>query len=1367
MKNWNLVLLIGLLLINIGLARAEYHPLRSDVTDEKPQTTLLHSDVRGVDFEIRIPRVEISQVALQGRRWDRIELNGGGLTGNLGSPELATLSQLIAIPATAGVHAEIEILESTTLPDINLMPAQGKDPEEIALTPGSVQFDMASYSQDTFIGFPAASVGEPALWRGVRLVPIQTCPVSYNPTSHELRIAHRYRVKVRFEGSDLRNVPTQPLRPMSHAWAKLMRSMIANFDELAVDEVPVGSYLIVCVADSNLVTVKLAPLVEWKRRKGHTVVVSTFPPNSTTTTIKNIIQAAYNSWAIPPEYVLLFGDTSGDYTLPAWESYGIDHNYAQLDGTDILADVALGRLPATTLAEADMMVARQILYEKTPYVASTNWFKQAILVSGSYYSGISCVQVGLWIKSRLLEHGFTRIDTLWYTGSGYDPNFVVSGINAGMSYFNYRGYIGMGGFGTGNIDQLTNGQQLIFASIPTCGTGGFATESTMKHFVSVGSVATMKGAIGCVGTATSSTHTRFNNTVNVGIYAGLMDEGITQEGNALNRGKIELYNAYQQNDAGNVINFSTWNALAGDPGCDLYTGPISFLDCNVPELVSLGDNFLSLTVNRSGYGPLAGATVCLYTPNQYQVVGETDALGHVNMPLPTSFTGGIKVTVTYPGCYPVSDSLSIVQTSIMVGYFSHTVDDDNLGGSSGDGDGIINPGEIVELPLVYKNFGVSTTATSVTTGCTESDPFLTLIDSTETFPNIAPGQTANSIDDFDLSIAPDCPNGHTIHLTLATQASQGLWGGGMDLNVASYDMEVLSMYAIGADTLLSPGETTNIIFTVKNNGAKAATSLTGTLTSLDPYVAVLDNNATFGTIGIGGTGSCATNPFMMNASSMTPPGWKAKFRIVYTSSGGATQVDTVSMQIGVKSMTDPAGPDAYGYYCYDDLDAIYPERPIYSWIEISGVGTQLSINDPSENTDQSVNVSLPFTFRYYGQNVNIITICSNGWIATHSDLTFTDFRNYPIPAAMGPSGMIAPFWDDLITSSSGHVFTFNDVANHRFIVEWYNMPNFGGTSVLETFQVILYDATYMPTPTGDGDIVFQYNTIGEVYGMGDDNPYSTIGIERPDQQDGIEVVYWNTYENPAIAHLQNMRAYKFTTSFTYGLPTHTMDVNIMAINPPIVIPANGGSFQYNLNVHNLTTQPQTFSIWNKVRNASNVYTQVFGPISRILPGGANPTRTLTQTIAGSISSGMLFYISYVGTYPNVIQDSSYFVFTKTAAEDGGPWINESFLSGDVFDEYATTIPETPLPTQFALHRAYPNPFNPTTNIRFDLPEAGMVALEVFDIKGCRVGVGLDPTRLDAGNHEITFDGTGLPSGVYLYRLTAGKNVASGKLVLLK
>ncbi|MCX6639342.1 MAG: SBBP repeat-containing protein [bacterium] len=259
--------------------------------------------------------------------------------------------------------------------------------------------------------------------------------------------------------------------------------------------------------------------------------------------------------------------------------------------------------------------------------------------------------------------------------------------------------------------------------------------------------------------------------------------------------------------------------------------------------------------------------------------------------------------------------------------------------------------------------------------------------------------------------------------------------------------------------------------------------------------------------------------------------------------------------------------------------------------------------------------------------------------------------------------------------------------------------------------------------------------------------------------DGVGNVYVTGYST-GIGWAEDYATIKYSQSVPQSL-----DVNTSAVNPPVVIPRNGGSFQYNIDIHNLTTSPQTFSVWNKVRNAGNVYTQVWGPVSRALPGGANPSRVLTQTIAGTISSGTLYFISYIGTYPNTVVDSSFFTITKSSIADGNPWVAESNTYGDVFDEFAETNSSVIHNSSLITHNS-PNPFNPTTTLSFSLPQAGKVMLKVYDVGGREVAKLVDGWR-DAGTHQVTFDATGLTSGVYLYRMTSGNFNAVGKMALLK
>jgi hypothetical protein len=92
--------------------------------------------------------------------------------------------------------------------------------------------------------------------------------------------------------------------------------------------------------------------------------------------------------------------------------------------------------------------------------------------------------------------------------------------------------------------------------------------------------------------------------------------------------------------------------------------------------------------------------------------------------------------------------------------------------------------------------------------------------------------------------------------------------------------------------------------------------------------------------------------------------------------------------------------------------------------------------------------------------------------------------------------------------------------------------------------------------------------------------------------------------------------------------------------------------------------------------------------------------------------------------------------------------------------------ETQLPATFALEQNYPNPFNPKTVVSSQLPVASWVRLVVYDLLGREVKVLMDE-RKEAGKHSVEFDASGLASGVYFYRMTAGAFVTAKQMLLVK
>lgn len=227
--------------------------------------------------------------------------------------------------------------------------------------------------------------------------------------------------------------------------------------------------------------------------------------------------------------------------------------------------------------------------------------------------------------------------------------------------------------------------------------------------------------------------------------------------------------------------------------------------------------------------------------------------------------------------------------------------------------------------------------------------------------------------------------------------------------------------------------------------------------------------------------------------------------------------------------------------------------------------------------------------------------------------------------------------------------------------------------------------------------------------------------------------------------------------------TSDLIVTLTPHNPPIQIPAGGGSFTYDASVENTSTDPITFDAWTMVILPNGA---VYGPIIRrdrlVIPPGATILRTLNQNVPMSAPFGAYTYKGYVGVYPDSVQDEDDFDFNKLAGESS-PNHN---LGWAVFgwDDFDVSAPL--LSSSCILHPCNPNPFNPTTTVSFELRDEGMVNLAVYDATG-RIIEKLSEGFYPAGTHQFVWDASAMPSGVYFARLKAGNSVQTQKLLLVK
>ncbi|PJA27048.1 MAG: hypothetical protein CO189_08110 [candidate division Zixibacteria bacterium CG_4_9_14_3_um_filter_46_8] len=224
-----------------------------------------------------------------------------------------------------------------------------------------------------------------------------------------------------------------------------------------------------------------------------------------------------------------------------------------------------------------------------------------------------------------------------------------------------------------------------------------------------------------------------------------------------------------------------------------------------------------------------------------------------------------------------------------------------------------------------------------------------------------------------------------------------------------------------------------------------------------------------------------------------------------------------------------------------------------------------------------------------------------------------------------------------------------------------------------------------------------------------------------------------------------------------------IQVNFTPINPPISVP-HGGSFNFNADVTNNGNSGVSLDCWIGLKLPNLT---LFGPLAvyNNIFFAANQTlvfNNLTQFIPTYAPVGNYLYIGYIGDYPTIKYDSTYFDFTVTAASANtqrNGWILKGWLGME---------PESnnSIPSATTLVGNYPNPFNARTSIYYDLSEAGEVSLAIYNLKGQLVET-LINSHQDAGQYHIDWDANRYSSGIYYYQLSVGEGTITKRMTLLK
>ncbi len=1109
-----------------------------------------NKNANSMEIQFRLPHYVIEDIADKGTVYNKIKIDETGYLIETGMPELPFITTTIAVPNHGQVNVEIIDSNQKTIPHIMPYPAQdGKGSD----TPKGLTINQAFYNSSETYPQEMIKYSEPQILRDFRIITVQIHPFAWNATTHELIVRDRVNFKLNFNNSPGINEIDGPL-VISPSFKKLYEANILNFadyrDGMVANTPP--KYLIIYGSNTDPGFLSsLNAFSFWKKQKGAEVrQVSTAVTGTTNTAIKAFIQNIYNDVNARPDFVIFIGDTTGSFPVPSYGTQG-DYPYQQLGGNDLLGDVFLGRISAESTSQLDVILSKIYFYERDLNIANAQWLNRMLLVGDTDHNEASVVYTSKYIKELGLlynpDYAYVELYAAPFASA------MNTAINQGVGIFNYRGYLGMSGWSPGS--SLINGTKLPHAVLITCGTGSFdGTTDDTENFIRLGTAAVPAGAVTAIGMIGSGTHTMFNNALDIGIFCGIYNHDMRTMGEALLNGKVVLSEIYSQTRPSYVASFSGWCNLMGDPTMEVFCKlPDTFVS-DVPATMIMGTPSLEVNVLNQHAEPVADASVTISQGNIIMAKGYTDVNGWIYLDFNAPVGAGTAVvTISKHDYKPLRNIVNIDSNGSLVANAS-LIDDDNIGSSNGNSNYSANSGETLEILFSVKNT-TNQMINNVTGYATCNNPYITVIDSLLNFASIDANSSNYTLLPLVIQIGYDCPNNTPVRFDLhLTDIDDSVYVFPDYLKVTDAFMKFISYQVIdNENNALDPDETADFKITVKNTGTVPIENLYAQLVTQNDLVQVIDNSGYIGSLLVGGQISTETDFYQLHGRTQMLPGMIIPMRLKLYNDNGFLQWIDFSFTPGIVTQADPMGPDEYGYVIYDITDTGYEDCPVYDWIGIApaegGSGTLLPITDTGSTSDEGdlifapvlAVVDLPFPFTFYGESHNQITVCSNGFL-TMGVSENSNYRNFHIPDQGLAAPTIAPFWDDLITTGGG-IYTWHDVINHSFIVEWYQCKNGKVQTAEETFQVILYDPAYYPTSLGDGPVKIQYKVFNNVDTGSTTTEYSgnysTIGIQNSNISTGLEYSFNNQYPTAA-APLSHQTALYITNAPVYYHTPHLL-----------------------------------------------------------------------------------------------------------------------------------------------------------------------------------------------------------------------------------
>jgi len=1070
------------------------------------------------EVSFTLPPFKLTEQTEKIGTFHKIEMEEAFSSGETGLPNMPHFSAVLAVPIDSEVSISVADLSQPRYMDVlPIYPVQNYDVEGYTF-----DYEQSFYeSNNPKITFPTTSyfLSDVYTMRDYQYVVVKINPIKYIPSDNTIEITDTFHITISHTTKD--SNPSYTIRPvMSRAFENLYEHTFMNYNQVRSQN-PVyqePSILIIYGGTSSNHNAEfmniLNGIVNYKEQKGFKVrTASTITTGTGTTAIKSYIQNLFNTAVNPPEWIVLLGATGGSYSIPCYPNIGSsDYQYTFLAGpaNDIVGDAFIGRISVNNWNDLNGYWQKMQRYELNTPPVEPSLYKKAMLVGSSAQSGVSTYIVNRYIKNIISDYdpSFSFLEVY----AGHVGNQVPS-FSQGHSQYNFRGYINMDGFSS-SYNAVNNTNVLTNMVMLTCGTGYYDNPGTSEGFMRRMHSSGPAGAILATGMSSSATKTEYNNAEAGAIFYALYVIDVPTMGEALLYAKTYLTQVYP----GNYYTSNTihWTNLMGDPSLHVFkTAPKTF-GTVLPTTVPTGTQAFYFNITDSVGSTVPDAWVTISTQSgSYISKAIADNDGIAFLPLDTEQTGPFLITISKAGFFPKRGPVSLSSTEQTVSVTGHICYDP----PPGNNNQTINPGEAINLTIKVKNF-LSSPVTNLTATISSNNEYVTFTGNTSyLISSIAPGLEGVYDDAFSFTVSSQTPDKTLLPLTITITDGSSTWTSFILPEIHGIDIKVTNMNP----TTLNIGSSTNILFALKNEGIIPSGSLQANLISRSLYLSTTDEVITIPNIAVNATVT-QTVPFNVSVVNFMMPGIKLKADLHLFSEYGYEAYIPLDLPIGVKQVTDPTGPDDYGYVIYHSNDSDLEERPVYNWININSIGQNTGITDTSASGEEGkATIILPFTAGFYGEQYDRITVCSNGWLV-FGDTAQKDFRNLPLPGPVAPKALVSPYWTDLVVGGSygGGIYKYYHEQEHAFIIQFDKLKwvlDYGYGSSLDvsadsvSFQVLIYDPAYNGTVLGNSKIKFQYRRFNPGFQGPDEHPFNfiTVGIQDHTYKRGLQYSYNNVY----------------------------------------------------------------------------------------------------------------------------------------------------------------------------------------------------------------------------------------------------------------